>query len=110
MAHFAQLDDNNIVTQVIVVSNDDAPDPFPQGETAGQQFIASLGLPGVWMQTSYNGTFRKNYAGIGFTYDVGRDAFIAPRPEEGGLVLNEVTCQWEQVVGPHPEVVVLGDV
>lgn len=97
MAHFAQLDDNNTVTQVIVVSNDDAPDPFPQGEAAGQQFIASLGLPGVWIQTSYNGNFRKNYAGIGHTYDVSRDAFIAPQPEEGEWVLNEDTCLWEEV-------------
>jgi hypothetical protein len=116
MAYFAQLDDNNIVTQVIVVSDDDAPDPFPQGEAAGQQFIASLGLSGVWLQTSYNGNFRKNYAGIGHIYDTVRDAFIGPQPEPDEYtlewVLDEDTCRWVRIpapVEPHPEIVVLGD-
>ena len=93
MAHFAQLDDTNTVIQVIVISNDDAPGDLPDSETAGQAFIATLGLDGVWKQTSYNGNFRKNYAGQGFTYDATRDAFIPPKPD-GNWTLNEATCQW----------------
>jgi hypothetical protein len=80
MAHFAQIQDG-IVTQVIVVSNDDAPDPFPESEALGQAFIASLGLGGEWVQTSYHGTFRGCYAGIGYTYDPELDEFIPPEPE-----------------------------
>jgi hypothetical protein len=80
MAHFAQIQDG-IVTQVIVVSNDDAPDPFPESEALGQAFIASLGLGGQWVQTSYHGTFRGCYAGIGYTYDPELDEFIPPEPE-----------------------------
>jgi hypothetical protein len=81
MAHFAQVQDG-IVTQVIVISNDDAPDPYPASEALGQAFIASLGLEGVWRQTSYNGTFRARYAGIGYTYDEVADEFIAPPEPE----------------------------
>jgi hypothetical protein len=77
MAHFAQVQDG-IVTQVIVISNDDAPDPYPASEALGQAFIASLGLGGRWVQTSYHGTFRGCYAGIGYTYDEVADEFIAP--------------------------------
>jgi hypothetical protein len=80
MAHFAQIEDG-IVQQVIVVSNDDAPDPFPASEALGQAFIASLGLEGEWRQTSYHGTFRGCYAGIGYTYDPELDEFIPPEPE-----------------------------
>jgi hypothetical protein len=80
MAHFAQVD-NGIVTQVIVISNDDAPDPYPASEALGQAFIASLGLGGQWVQTSYHGTFRGCYAGIGYTYDPDLDEFIPPEPE-----------------------------
>lgn len=80
MAHFAQID-NGIVTQVIVISNDDAPDPYPASEPLGQAFIASLGLGGEWRQTSYHGTFRGCYAGIGYTYDPELDEFIPPEPE-----------------------------
>lgn len=72
MAHFAKMN-GNIVEQVIVVSNDDAPT-----EAAGQAFIASLGLDGVWLQTSYNNNFRGTYAGIGFSYDEELDEFVAP--------------------------------
>jgi len=80
MAHFAQLDDNNVVLQVIV---------------AEQEFIDSgaVGNPARWVQTSYNARIRKNYAGIGFTYDPGRDAFIPPRPSEAHT-LDESTCRW----------------
>jgi hypothetical protein len=100
MAYFAQLDRHNIVAQVIAVSNVDAPDPFPASETAGQAFIVSLGLDGEWRQTSYNGTFRYNYAGIGYTYDPARDAFIPPKPYPS-WVLNDSTCLWEPPV-PYP--------
>lgn len=69
MAHFAQIN-NNVVTDVIVVSNDDCDNlPFPDSEPVGQAFIASLGITGDWLQTSYNGNFRGCYAGIGYTYD-----------------------------------------
>ena len=91
MSHFAQIDENNIVTQVIVIEQD----------------VVDTGLfgdPASWIQTSYNtsggvhllgGTpLRKNYAGIGYTYDNTRDAFIPPKPYNS-WVLNEDTCLWE---------------
>ena len=102
MAYFAQLDDSNTVVQVISISNTDAPDPAPSNsEPLGQAFIASLGLTGRWLQTSYNGTFRKNYAGISYLYDEQRDAFIPPQPYPSWL-LDEATCLWQPPV-PHPD-------
>ena len=98
MSHFAQIDNNNIVTQVIV---------------AEQDFINSgaVGDPSMWIQTSYNtfagehrngGTpLRKNYAGIGYTYDSSRDAFIPPKPAFDSWRLNEDTCLWEAPT-PYP--------
>ena len=81
MAHFAQVS-NGIVLQVIVVSNDDCDGgDLPESEPAGQAFIASLGLPGEWKQTSYSGAFRSCYAGIGYTYDADLDEFVAPAVE-----------------------------
>jgi hypothetical protein len=81
MAHFAEIDDTNTVTRVVVVSNDDAPDPFPtRSEPAGRAFLVSINLDGQWMQTSYNGTFRRRYAGIGMTYSAEHDAFLLPQP------------------------------
>jgi hypothetical protein len=78
MAHFAQVQDN-IVQQVIVVSNDDINNlPFPESEPMGQAFIASLGIVGYWLETSYNNNFRGTYAGIGYTYDAALDIFVAP--------------------------------
>jgi len=78
MAHFAQIK-NNKVQQVIVVSNDDIDNlPFPESEPVGQAFIASLGIEGQWLQTSYNGNFREIYAGIGYIYDEVSDSFVAP--------------------------------
>jgi len=83
MAHFARVNDENLVLEVIVVSNDDAPDPYPESEPLGQAFIADvLGLPGVWLQTSYNGTFRGCYAGPGYTYDPTVDEFVPPPEPE----------------------------
>lgn len=70
MAHFAQVT-NNIVNEVIVVANADCDNlPFPDSEPIGQAFIASLGLAGDWLQTSYNGNFRGSYAGIGYSFDL----------------------------------------
>lgn len=80
MAHFAKIEDG-IITQVIVVSNDDCGGlEFPESEPIGQKFITSIGLDGEWLQTSYNGNFRGRYAGIGYSYDSERDMFIEPKP------------------------------
>ena len=81
MAHFAQLDDNNVVTQVIVVANDELLLDGVENETKGIMFCKSLlGDDTRWVQTSYNATIRKNYAGIGYTYDPVADHFFAPQP------------------------------
>ena len=70
MAYFAQLDNENTVLEVIAISNETIDFlPFPESEPVGQAFIASLGLTGLWLKTSYNNNFRGTYAGIGFTYD-----------------------------------------
>jgi len=99
MAHFAQIE-NNLVTQVIVVDNNDIlDDQGNESEDIGTQFCTDL-LGGTWVQTSYNGNLRKNYAGIGYTYDTTRDAFIAPQPYPS-WVLDEDTCLWESSV-PYP--------
>ena len=96
MAHFAKLE-NNIVTQVIVVSNQDILNEQGQElEQKGIDFCSNL-LGGTWKQTSYNGNIRKNYAGIGYTYDEGRDAFIPIKPYNS-WILNEDTCQWKAPV------------
>lgn len=93
MAHFAEIDSNNIVTRVLVVPDEQ--------EHRGQDFLANeLGLGGTWVQTSYNNRIRKNYAGIGYTYDAVRDAFIPLKPYASWL-LNEDTCQWEAPI-PYP--------
>lgn len=105
MAHWAEIDENNVVLRVTVGSNEDPDEGY-------QWLVDNLG--GTWIKTSYNtvggvhllgGTpFRKNYAGIGFTYDPVRDAFIPPKPEainKNGVfikfALNEETCLWERV-------------
>ena len=97
MAHFAQLNENNVVLQVIVVNNSDCLDGNGnESEAVGVAFCQSL-LGGNWKQTSYNGTMRKNYAGIGYQYDATRDAFIPPKPYVSWL-LNEATCLWNAPV------------
>ena len=97
MAHFAKLGKGNIVEQVIVVSNDVA-----ITEQAGVDFINKLyNTRDVWKQTSYNNNFRKNYAGIGYSYDQQRDAFIAPKPFNS-WILNETNCRWESPI-PYPQ-------
>jgi hypothetical protein len=102
MANFAQLDGSYLVTEVIVVNNETINDlPFPESEPVGVAFLQSLfGSTTVWKQASYNANFRKNYAGIGFTYDPVLDAFIAPKPYPSWL-LNTTTCQWQAPV-PYP--------
>jgi hypothetical protein len=93
MAHFAKLGVDNIVETVETLSNDVA-----TSEQAGVDFLNKLyGTEDVWKQTSYNKTTRKNFAGIGMTYDETRDAFIAPKPFNS-WVLNETTCLWEAPV------------
>jgi hypothetical protein len=92
MAHFAQLN-GQIVTQVIVVANEELLDNGIENEAKGIAFCQSL-FGGDWKQTSYNGRIRKNYAGIGYTYDEGRNAFIPPQPYPS-WTLNEDTCLWD---------------
>ena len=99
MAHFAQLDENNTVTQVIVVHNNELLVDGVEQEDKGVAFCESL-FGGRWIQTSYNNRIRKRYAGIGYTYDAGRDAFIPPKPYASWL-LNEDTCLWDAPV-PYP--------
>jgi hypothetical protein len=96
MAHFAKLNEDNIVETVIVVDNNDCLDSNGQeSEEIGISFCESL-VPGRWVQTSYNNNFRKNYAGIGYEYDEERDAFIAPMPvvEDVVFEFDEDTCRW----------------
>lgn len=99
MAHFAQLNNDNIVQQVIVISDDIVSDPAPDNEAAGQAFIAdALGLAGTWKQTSYNGNFRGRYAGVGYTYDEQLDSFIPPQPADGVWEWDEDGGQWVEAV------------
>jgi hypothetical protein len=85
MANFAELK-NGFISNVIVISNNDCNDlPFPESEPVGQAFIASLGITGDWLQTSYNANFRGVYAGIGYTFDASLGEygeFVAPPPIE----------------------------
>ena len=94
MAHFAKLDKNNNVLAVHVVVNDVITVNGNESEQIGIDFLTGLHGHSLWKQTSYNATIRKNYAGIGFTYDNIRDAFIPPKPF-ASWVLNEATCQLE---------------
>ena len=94
MAHFAELDENNVVLQVIVVGNPDTSDANGvEKEHIGAAFCERL-FGGNWKQTSYNGNIRKNYAGIGYTYNPSIDAFVPPKPHASWL-LNNDTAQWE---------------
>ena len=98
MAHFAELDSNNIVTKVLVVSNkvllkaDNT-----ESELKGKQFLNNLLGSSTWKQTSYNGNLRKNFAGVGYSFDSTRNAFIPPKPYNS-WTLNEDTCLWEAPV------------
>jgi len=93
MAHFAEINENNIVLRVIVVSDNDCGENYPESDAIGAAFCTNL-LGGTWKQTSYNHNFRKNYAGIGYTYDEELDAFIEPRPFPS-WTLNTQTGKWE---------------
>jgi len=107
MAHFAELNDNNVVLRVTSVANEVLFDENNiEQESLGLKHLEHLG--GIWVQTSYNNNFRKNYANIGYTYDSARDAFIPPMPpttipdpenegstKEVSWTLNEDTCNWE---------------
>ena len=100
MAHYAKIEDG-IVTQVIVVDNKDTADANGvEKESIGVAFCERL-FGGTWKQTSYNGNFRKNYAGIGYTYNADLDAFVPPKPF-ASWVLNEETAQWNAPV-PMPD-------
>lgn len=99
MAHWAEIDDNNIVLRVLVTDNND-----PNGDEGYQWLMDTLG--GRWIKTSYNANIRKNFASVGSTYDEQRDAFIPPKPDNelnplGKVVtwiLDEDTCQWVRTV------------
>jgi hypothetical protein len=95
MAHFVELNELNIVTQVIVVHNNELLVNGIELESKGIEFCQSL-FGGNWVQTSYNGTIRKNFAGIGFTYDPVADHFFAPQPFPS-WILN-ANAQWEAPV------------
>jgi len=97
MAHFAQLDENNVVTQVIVVSNNELLDASGvEREEMGIGFCQRL-FGGNWKQTSYNHNFRRRYAGIGYTYNAELDAFVPPKPY-ASWVLNNTEANWEAPV------------
>ena len=110
MAHFAKLDENNIVTQVIVVSNDDCTDPHTgeEDEVLGIAFCKKL-LGGNWKQTSYNNNMRGNYAGIGYKFHTGvatlgvgsTDVFLSPQPHASWTVGIQ-TAQWYSPLGDAP--------
>jgi hypothetical protein len=88
MAHWAEIDEQNIVLRVTVGDNNDPDEGY-------QWLIDNLG--GTWIKTSYNANIRKNFAGIGFTYDEERDAFIPPKPTVGEFVFDEETCNWKEL-------------
>ena len=103
MAHFARIDENNIVTQVIVVANEDTTDTNGvEVEEIGVAFCKKLlGAETNWKQTSYNNNFRVRYAGIGYSYNAELNAFIAPKPFESWVLVEE-TADWVSPVGPAP--------
>lgn len=102
MAHFAELNPKNVVLRVIVVGNNDVDNlPFPESEPIGIAFCQSIfGADTRWAQTSYNASFRHNYACAGFVFDPTAQAFIPPKPFSSWL-LNTSTYQWAPPV-PYP--------
>ena len=95
MAHFAEIDENNKVLRVIVVSNPDCLKDGVEDEATGIAFCEKL-LSGRWIQTSYNNRIRKHYAGIGYTFDEEKDAFIVPQPYSSWSL--DVDCNWKAPV------------
>jgi hypothetical protein len=104
MAHFARLDENNIVIKVHVVNNDVITVDGKEDEALGVAFLTKLHGAGPYVQTSYNETFRKNYAGKGMIYDAVRDAFYPPACTHASWTLDEDTCKWTPPT-PMPETV-----
>ena len=95
MSHFAEIDNQNKVIRVLVGDDSMANEGY-------DWFVENLG--GTWVKTSYNGNIRKNFAGIGYTYDESRDAFIAPKPNcHDEIVLDEATCRWTCSNAEHME-------
>lgn len=94
MSHWAEIDKNSIVRRVVVGDNND-----PNGDEGYQWLIDNLG--GTWIKTSYNGSIRKNYAGLDYKYDEDLDVFIPPKPYDS-WTLNEDTYRWEAPL-KHPE-------
>jgi hypothetical protein len=110
MAHFAELDANNVVQRVVVVGNDITTADGPLGENDkhvdGESWCINFFKGGTWKQTSYNGNFRKQYAGIGYTYDFAKDKFISPQPfPSWSLDSND---DWQAPVA-YPTVTTYGD-
>jgi hypothetical protein len=101
MAHFAELNEQNYVTRVVAVNNDVITIDGSEQEQTGIDFLTGLYGNSLLKKTSYNNNFRKNYAGIGYTYDQTRDAFIEPKTYPSWL-LDEDTCRWEAPV-PYPD-------
>ena len=100
MAHFAEIDENNIVTQVIVVHNNELLDNEQESETKGIDFCESLFGHRNWVQTSYNGTIRHNFAGVSYTWDSDNNAFYAPQPYPSWSLNSDFI--WEAPI-PYPE-------
>jgi len=101
VAHFAELDQNNTVIRVVVVDNRDTADASGiEREHIGQAHLEKI-LGGRWLQTSYNGNFRRNYAGTGYSYRADIDAFVPPQPY-ASWVLDQGTAQWRAPVA-QPE-------
>lgn len=101
MAHFAQINEKNIVTNVIVIDNKNCcGGVFPDSEICGQKFIQNLGLEGIWIQTSYNNNFRHKYACVGDTYSSTLDIFIAAKPFES-WIFDSISHDWMPPI-PYP--------
>lgn len=106
MAHFARIDENNIVIQVIVVADSDCGGgQYPDSDPIGAAFCNNL-LGGTWKQTSYNNNFRKNYAGIGYIYDAENDMFVAPQPYPSWIL--DAEGEWQPPI-PIPKDNGVGD-
>lgn len=103
MAHFAEINSDNIVLRVIVIANEDTADAEGnEVDSIGEAFCNNL-LGGTWKRTSYNGNYRVRLADTGYTFDADRDAFIAPKPSSHpSWVLNDSTTEWEPPI-PRPD-------
>jgi hypothetical protein len=92
MAHFVRIDENNIVVQGVVVNNEELLIDGIENEAKGAEFCHNL-LGGTWIQTSYNNNFRKQYAGVGYTYNQEADVFITPKPYDSWSL--DSNCDWQ---------------